>query len=86
MDTAIYPQKMWRLVAIIMIVCISPFFVGASIFLSASASFNVYKKYYGIPLEETLSFSMINGAVPLGGMVGSMTLPYVMKYTNKRYI
>jgi hypothetical protein len=66
------------------IVCISPFYVGLTIFLSASASWQTLDNYYKIPLGPITGFSLINGVVPLGGMVGSMTLPYVMKYTNKR--
>lgn len=86
METAVYPKNMWRLVGLMIISCISPFFVGCSIFLSAAASDEAYKKYYSIPLGKVLSFSMINGAVPLGGILGSMTLPYMLKYTNKRDI
>jgi hypothetical protein len=66
------------------IIGISPFYVGLTIFLSAAASIDTYKHYYNIPLEPVLSFSMINGVVPLGGILGSMTLAYLLKHTNRR--
>jgi len=55
--------------------------------MSASVSEQSFKQYYQHTLNDwVLCFSMINGVVPLGGMVGSMTLPYVMRFTTKRYI
>lgn len=77
---------MCRLVWLMLIICIGPFYVGNTIFLSASSYYNIYKFHYNIPLPEVLSFSMINGIVPCGGILGSVTLALVMKYTNKRYL
>jgi hypothetical protein len=76
METAIYPQKMWRLVAIMMIVCISPFFVGASIFLSASASFNVYKKilWYSIRGDLELQYDQWSSALRRNGWFNDFTI------------
>lgn len=66
------------------IVCLSPFYVGVTIFLSVAYSFETYQRYYNFTTyPPVFTFCVLNACVPLGGVIGSLTFPMLIRNAGK---
>jgi hypothetical protein len=66
------------------IVSISALNFGYCLTLISSSSLPMLIHYYNITASKTVALSLLNGSLPIGGVVGALVVPYVLPFTTKR--
>lgn len=68
------------------IICISTAYSGFSLTLISASSVPMLRKYYSIDWPQQVMLSLLNGILPIGGMLGCLLLPYFVALTNRKYL
>lgn len=70
---------------LVFFICFSPLYYGYSLTIIGASNFSLLYEYYSIPVSPAVTLALLNGALPLGGMLGSLYFAQVSRLTTKKY-
>lgn len=59
---------------------------GYSLTVISASSLSMIKRYYEIEFSNGTTLSILNGIIPMGGILGAILAPYILSITRKKYI
>jgi hypothetical protein len=71
---------------LIFFICLGPLFYGYSLTIIGAANLGLLITYYRISINKATIESLLNGALPVGGMVGSILYGHLCRLTTKKYL
>lgn len=75
-----------RAVLLCFYICLSAVFYGYCLTVIGASNLPLLFTYYQISLSKEVTLALVNGALPLGGMLGCMLFPYTNLFATKRYL
>jgi hypothetical protein len=69
---------------LIFFICLGPLFYGYSLTIIGAANLDLLFSYYDISINKATTQALLNGALPVGGMVGSILYGHLCRLTTKK--
>jgi hypothetical protein len=67
------------------LICLSPAYYGYALTIIGASSYSQLQNYYGIDLLRETALALMNGALPIGGMLGCLLFPKLRLLATKKY-
>lgn len=65
-------------------ICLGPLYYGYSLTIIGATNLTLLFNYYHISLSKATTEALLNGALPVGGMLGSLLYGYLCRLTTKK--
>ena len=66
-------------------ISLGPFYDGFGLTIIPACNLDLLYKYYDIPLAQTPTLAILNGALPVGAVFGTLVFKRFKLLTTKRY-
>lgn len=66
------------------VICLATVYSGFTLTLISASSLPMLAQYYRISLPKQAILSLLNGILPVGGMLGCLLVPFFSKLTSRR--
>ena len=73
-----------RAALLLLFICFSPLYYGYSLTIIGASNLSLLYDYYSIPLSPALTLALLNGALPLGGILGGFYFAQISRLTTKK--
>jgi hypothetical protein len=67
-----------------LVICISTIYSGYSLTVISASNLRMLQHYYNIEFSNEATLSLLNGILPVGGMLGSILVPTLVPLTTKK--
>jgi len=66
-------------------ICLSPAYYGYSLTIIGACNLSVLFQSYNITIAKETALALMNGMLPIGGMIGCLLFPKLRMLTTKKY-